>query len=121
MTYGTSHYALKTAPPAKGRELLCWARRARGPGGGGAGQTDGRRVIAAASSEEKLEVARAQGADDTLLYDAKPLERPRKKFLRCDSKAKSAPAGVDVVYDPGRGVMLSRRFGRCAWRRAFLL
>ncbi len=56
------------------------------------GKALGARVIAAASSDEKLSLARAQGADDAVDYAAEPVDGAIKRL--------TAGAGVDVVLDP---------------------
>ena len=54
----------------------------------------GARVIAAASSEEKLAACRKQGADDVILYSEEDLKLRAKEL---------SGGGVDVVYDPVGG------------------
>ena len=82
--------------------------------GGGVGLTAvelgkrmGARVIAAASSAEKLALAKAQGADDLINYGEEDL-RERVKALT-DGK------GVDVVYDPVGGPMNLTAVKSLAW------
>jgi NADPH2:quinone reductase len=55
----------------------------------------GATVIAAASSEEKLAVARARGADHTILYSAEPFRDAVKRI--------TGGRGADVVFDPVGG------------------
>ncbi len=54
----------------------------------------GARVIAAASSEEKLEACRKQGAEEVILYSEEDLKLRAKEL---------SGGGVDVVYDPVGG------------------
>ncbi len=123
MTYGTSHYALKDRARLRKGESLLVLGAAGGVGLAAVelGKLMGARVIAAASSEEKLEVARAQGADDTLLYDARPLERPAQKAFSDAIKAKTDGQGVDVVYDPVGGSYAEPAVRALAWEGRFLV
>ena len=96
-TYGTSYYALKNrAALQPGENLLVL-----GAGGGVGiaavqlGKAMGARVIAAASTAEKLDAARASGADETIDYsDGK---------LKDKVKALTGGKGADVIYDPVGG------------------
>ncbi|WP_176594573.1 NADPH:quinone oxidoreductase family protein [Sphingobium sp. EM0848] len=97
ITYGTSYHALKDRAALQvGETLLVLGA------GGGVGLTAvelgkhmGARVIAAASSTEKLALAKAQGADELIDYAREDL-RERIKEL-------TGGKGVDVVYDPVGG------------------
>ena len=97
ITYGTSYHALKDrAALQPGETLLVLGA------GGGVGLTAvelgkhmGARVIAAASSPEKLALAQAQGADELIDY--------ARDDLRERIKALTGGKGVDVVYDPVGG------------------
>ncbi|MBZ6079290.1 NADPH:quinone oxidoreductase family protein [Microvirga puerhi] len=99
ITYGTSHHALKDrAQIAPGETLLVLGAA------GGVGLTAvelgkcmGARVIAAASTDEKLALCRAYGADETINYSSEDL-RQRVKDIT-DGR------GVDVIYDPVGGPM----------------
>lgn len=99
ITYGTSHHALKDrARLAPGETLLVLGAA------GGVGLTAvelgkqmGARVIAAASSEEKLALCRAYGADGTINYASEDLRQRAKELT--DGR------GVDVIYDPVGGTM----------------
>ena len=81
-TYGTSYHALKDrAHLAKGETLLVLG--AAGGVGLAAvelGKLMGARVIAAASSEEKLAVCRAHGADETIDYSKEDLREGVKRI-----------------------------------------
>ncbi len=97
ITYGTSYHALKDRAQLKPGETLL----VLGAGGGVGltavelGKRMGARVIAAASSPEKLALAKGQGADDLIDYAGEDL-RERVKEL-------TGGKGVDVVYDPVGG------------------
>ena len=67
------------------------------------GDAMGARVIAAASSTAKLQVARALGADVTLTYARGPLDRDAQKAFTAELKAACGERGADVIYDPVGG------------------
>jgi NADPH2:quinone reductase len=77
------------------------------------GKALGARVIACASSEEKLEVCREHGADETINYAAQDL-RERIKEL-------TAGKGVDVIYDAVGGPYTEPAFRSIAWRGRLLV
>ena len=77
------------------------------------GKALGARVIACASSEDKLAVCRGHGADATINYAAEDL-RERIKALT-DGR------GVDVVYDPVGGPYTEPAFRSLAWRGRHLV
>ncbi len=76
------------------------------------GKCLGARVIAAASSEAKLERCRSRGADDTIDYSREDL-RGRAKVL--------APAGFDVVYDPVGGDHTEAAIRSLGWEGRLLV
>jgi NADPH2:quinone reductase len=101
MTYGTSQHALKDrAQLCAGETLLVL-----GAGGGVGlaavelGKAMGARVVAAASSEEKLELARAHGADEGVLYPAGPLDKSAARALTDRFKTVCGADGAQVIYD----------------------
>ena len=96
-TYGTSYYALKDRAALQPGESLLVLGAAGGVGIAAVqlGKALGARVIAAASSAEKLDAARAAGADETIDYsDGK---------LKDQVKALTGGRGADVIYDPVGG------------------
>ena len=97
VTYGTSYYALKDRAQLKPEETLAVLGAAGGVGLAAVelGRLMGARVIACASSEEKLAFARAHGADATINYTIENLRDALRE--RTDER------GVDVVYDPVGG------------------
>jgi NADPH2:quinone reductase len=115
LTYFTSYHALKQrAQLQRGETLLVL-----GAGGGVGtaaveiGKVMGARVIAAASSDAKLEVARALGADHLIDYSTQDL-RERVKEI-------TGGAGVDVVYDPVGGPYTEPAVRSLAWKGRFLV
>ena len=115
ITYGTSYHALKDRANIQPGETLL----VLGAGGGVGltavelGKRMGARVIAAASSAEKLALAKAQGADELIDYSQEDL-RERIKALT-DGK------GVDVVYDPVGGPMNLTAVKSLAWGGRLLI
>lgn len=97
VTYGTSYHALKQSAQIKKGETLLVLGAAGGVGLAAVelGAAMGARVIAAASTDEKLEVAKAAGAEMTVNYS--------KEDLKARIKELAGPGGVDVVYDPVGG------------------
>src|SRR5437868_754238 len=93
LTYGTSDHALRDRAALKAGETLLVLGAAGGVGLAAIeiAKALGARVIACASSEEKLAVCRSHGADATIDYAAEDL-RERVKAL-------TEGRGVDVVYD----------------------
>ncbi len=94
MTYGTAHYALKDRGQLQAGETLLVLGAAGGVGLAAVqiGKAMGARVIAAASTDAKLEACRQQGADEVINYATEDL-KTRVKDL-------SAGNGVDVILDP---------------------
>jgi len=109
LTYCTSLHALKDiAKLAQGETLLVLG--AAGGVGIAAieiGKLMGARVIAAASSEEKLALCREHGADDTIDYTNEDLRE------RLD--ALTGKRGVDVVYDAVGGTHTEASLRATAW------
>jgi NADPH:quinone reductase len=109
ITYGTSYHALKDRALLKPGETLLVLGAAGGVGLAAVelGAMMGARVIAAASTDEKLALARDRGASDTIRYSDEDL-RKRVKALT-DGK------GVDVVYDPVGGEASLAAVKSLAW------
>ena len=108
-TYGTSYYALKQrANLAEGESLLVLG--AAGGVGLAAvqlGKALGARVIAAASSKEKLEIAKSSGADDLIDYSSGELKEQVKSITN--------GKGVDVIYDPVGGKLFDQCMRCIKW------
>ena len=115
MTYGTSFHALKDRSQLLAGETLLVLGAAGGVGLAAIelGKKMGARVIAAASSAEKLEVCRQHGADMLVNYEQEDL-RERIKALT-DGK------GVDVVYDPVGGTHTEPALRSMAWKGRYLV
>ncbi|MEJ8857388.1 NADPH:quinone oxidoreductase family protein [Variovorax robiniae] len=115
ITYGTSHYALKDRAAIQPGETLLVLGAAGGTGISAIelGKLMGARVIAAASTDEKLALCRASGADETINYATEDL-RERVKAL-------TGGRGVDVVYDPVGGHYAEPALRSMAWRGRYLV
>jgi len=101
-TYGTSYYALKQRAQLQPGETLLVLGAAGGVGIAAVelGKAMGARVIAAASSAEKLQVAKAAGADELIDYSDGELKDKVKALT--DGK------GADVIYDPVGGPLFDQ-------------
>jgi NADPH:quinone reductase len=115
LTYGTSDHALRDRGALKAGETLLVLGAAGGVGLAAIelGKALGARVIACASSEEKLAVCRDHGADAAVNYAAEDL-RERVKAL-------TEGRGVDVVYDAVGGPYSEPAFRSLAWRGRLLV
>jgi NADPH2:quinone reductase len=115
LTYGTSDHALRDRAALKSGETLLVLGAAGGVGLAAIeiGKALGASVIACASSEDKLAVCRAHGADATINYAAEDL-RERVKAL-------TEGRGVDVVYDAVGGGYSEPAFRSLAWRGRHLV
>ncbi len=108
LVYGTSLHGLQDCGRLRPGETVLVLGAAGGVGLAAVeiGRAMGARVIAAASSDEKLELARAHGAELTINYATADLKAELKRL---------APAGVDVVYDPVGGAMTEAAVRGLAW------
>jgi len=115
MTYGTSMHALRQRANLQPGETLLVLGAAGGVGLAAVeiGKAMGARVIAAASSAEKLEVARNAGADELINYGEQSLKNEVKRL--------TAGNGVDVIYDPVGGPLFEEAFRCMAWNGRFLV
>ena len=106
LTYGTSHYALKDRAQLKEGETLLVLGAAGGVGISAIeiGKAIGAKVVAAASSDEKLEVCKEYGADEVINYGGYDLtDKDQIKQFRSDITKTSEGKGPDVIYDPVGG------------------
>jgi len=115
LTYATSDHALRDRGALRPGETLMVLGAAGGVGVAAIeiGKALGARVIACASSEDKLAVCREHGADATINY--------AKEDLREQIKALTGGKGVDVVYDSVGGPYSEPAFRSLAWRGRLLV
>lgn len=115
LTYGTSHHAVVDRAALQPGETMLVLGAAGGVGLAAIeiGKAIGARVIAAASSDEKLAVCRAHGADVLVNYE--------KEDLREALKAATGGRGPDVIYDPVGGPYSEPALRSIAWRGRHLV
>ncbi len=115
LTYGTSHHALKDRAQLQPGETLLVLGAAGGVGLAAVeiGKAMGARVIAAASSDEKLEVCKQHGADEVINYS--------KEDLRDCIKQLTGGKGVAVAFDPVGGDYSEPVLRSMAWGGRFLV
>jgi NADPH2:quinone reductase len=115
LTYGTSQHALvQRAAIQPGETLLVLGAS----GGVGLAAVDigvrlGAKVIAAASTHEKLAVCRERGATETICYG--------DTRLRDAVKALTGGRGADVIYDPVGGDLFDESMRSIAWKGRLLV
>ena len=113
--HGTTYYGLKErADLQPGESLLVLG--AGGHVGLSAveiGKLMGARVIAAASSEEKLDLCRERGADETINYSEENLKDRAKELTNGE--------GVNVIYDVVGGDYAEQALRAIAWEGRFLV
>lgn len=115
LTYGTSHHAVVDRAALQPGETMLVMGAAGGVGLAAIeiGKALGARVIAAASTDEKLAICRAHGADDTINYSSEDL----REGIRRTTGGK----GPDVIYDPVGGGYTEPAFRSIAWRGRYLV
>lgn len=115
VAYGTSYHALKDRAKLSEGETLLVLGASGGVGLAAVelGKLMGAKVIAAASSEDKLQLCREYGADQTINYS--------KEDLKSEIKKLTDNNGVDVIYDPVGGKYSEAAFRGIAWEGRFLV
>ncbi|MFW2333392.1 NADPH:quinone oxidoreductase family protein [Ilumatobacter sp.] len=113
--YGTTLYGLRYRADLQAGEtmLVTGAGGAVGLSAVEIGKLMGARVIAAASSEEKLDLCRARGADETINYSTEDLKERAKEL--------TDGTGVNVVYDCVGGDKAEQALRAIAWEGRFLV
>jgi len=115
LTYATTYHALSDRAALQKGETMLVLGAAGGVGIAAVelGQLMGARVIAAASSLEKLAFCRAHGASYTIDYS--------KEDLKAQVKDITKGGGVDVVYDPVGGPLAEQALRGMAWQGRYLV
>ncbi len=113
--YGTSYHALKDRAVLKAGETLLVMGAAGGVGLAAVelGKLMGAKVIAAASSDEKLAVCLEKGADFTINYTTDNLREKINDYTE--------GVGVDVIYDPIGGSFAETAIRSMAWNGRYLV
>ena len=115
MAYGTSYHALKDRAKLKEGETLLVLGASGGVGIAAVelGKLMGARVIAAASTDEKLALCKEKGADELIDYTSDDLKEKVKTLTN--------GKGADVVYDPVGGAYSEAALRATAWEGRFLV
>jgi NADPH2:quinone reductase len=115
LTYGTSHHAVVDRAQLKAGETMLVLGAAGGVGLAAIeiGKAIGAKVIAAASTDEKLAICRQHGADECINYS--------NEDLREGIKRATGGKGPDVIYDPVGGGYTEPAFRSIAWRGRYLV
>lgn len=123
LTYGTSHYALKDRARLKPGETLVVLGAAGGVGLAAVelGKAMGARVIAGASSQEKVDLARKHGADEGFVYVSGKLTRDQQKEFSEQIKQATGGKGADVLYDPMGGDYAEPAVRAMNWEGRYLV
>jgi NADPH:quinone reductase len=123
LTYGTSHYALKNRASLNAGETLLVLGAAGGVGLAAVelGKASGARVIAAASSEDKVALARRHGAEDGVVYPPGPFDKAGARKLADLFKSACGEGGADVIYDAVGGDYAEAALRAIAWNGRFLV
>jgi len=123
MTYATSYYALKNRASVKPGETVLVLGAAGGVGLSAVelAKAMGARVVAACSSQEKVDLAKSRGADVGVVYPRDRLDRTAQKALSEAFKAAVGPKGADVIYDGIGGDYAEPALRAIAWEGRFLV
>jgi NADPH2:quinone reductase len=123
MTYGTSWHALKDRAQLKAGQTLLVLGAAGGVGLAAVelGKAMGARVIAAASSQEKVDLCKKHGADDGVVYGRGPFDRDGQKQLAQLFKDACGPNGADAIYDAVGGDYAEPALRSIAWEGKYLV
>ncbi len=123
LTYGTSQHALQDRAQLRAGETLL----VLGAGGGVGlaavelGKTLGARVVAAASSAEKLALARDRGADGMVQYPPGSLDKSAARALTDRFKAACGAEGAQVIYDAVGGDYTEAALRAVGWQGRHLV
>ena len=115
ITYGTSLHALRDRASIRPRETLAVLGASGGVGQSAIeiGKVLGARVIACASSDEKLATCKQLGADELVNYQTQDVKTELKRL--------TGGKGVDVIYDPVGGDLSEQALRATAWNGRFLV
>ena len=123
MTYGTSWHALKDRANLQAGQSLLVLGAAGGVGLAAVelGKAMGARVIAAASSQEKVDLCKKHGADEGVVYGRGPFDRDGQKALAQLFKDACGANGADVIYDAVGGDYAEPALRSIAWEGKYLV
>jgi len=123
MTYATALHALIDRGKLAAGQTLLVLGAAGGVGIAAVeiGKALGARVVAAVSSHEKADAARAAGADAAVVYPSGPFDAAGQKALAGVFKEAVGPSGADVILDPVGGDYSEAALRSIAWEGRFLV
>lgn len=123
MTYGTSYYALKDRAKLQPGDSLLVLGAAGGVGAAAVelGKAMGARVVAAASTNDKVEFALELGADNGLIYPSGPMGKAAQKTLSGEFKLSTGRDGADVVFDGVGGDYAEPALRAMDWNGRYLV
>jgi NADPH2:quinone reductase len=123
VTYGTSLYALKQRANIQPGETLLVLGASGGVGLATIqlGKAMGAKVIAAASTQEKIDICLANGADEGFIYPSGNLSKEEQKELSNKVKELTGGLGPNVIYDPVGGSYAEPCLRSIAWEGRYLV
>jgi NADPH:quinone reductase len=123
LTYTTAIHALKDRGHLRAGQTVLVLGAAGGVGLASIeiARAMGARVVAAVSSNEKLEAAKSKGADATIVYPRGPLDAEAMRSLALQLKKLVGPAGADVILDPVGGDYAEPALRSIAWAGRYLV
>lgn len=123
LTYATTIHALvdRGRIAAGDRLLVLGAAGGVGLAAVELGKAYGAHVVAAVSSDEKADAARAAGADETIVYGRAPFDRDASKALADRFKAAAGRDGFQLVYDPVGGDYAEPALRSVGWEGRYLV
>lgn len=123
MTYGTSWHALKDRANLRPGQSLLVLGAAGGVGLAAVelGKAMGAKVIAAASSQEKVDLCLSRGAASGVVYPKGPFDRDGQKALGALFKDATGPNGADVIYDAIGDAYAEPALRAIAWEGKYLV
>ena len=123
VTYGTSIYALKQRANLKAGETLLVLGASGGVGLATVqlGKAMGAKVVAAASTQEKVDICIENGADEGFVYPSGNLDRDQQKELSNKIKELTGGLGPNVIYDPVGGTYAEPCLRSIAWDGRYLV
>lgn len=123
LTYGTSYYAFKQRARLKPGERVLVLGAAGGVGLAAVqlGKAMGAHVVAAASSQEKVDFCMQQGADEGVVYDRGALGPDAQRALSTRFKQAAGGAGFEVIYDAVGGDYAEPALRSIAWEGRYLV
>ncbi|HEY8615406.1 NADPH:quinone oxidoreductase family protein [Phenylobacterium sp.] len=123
MTYGTSYHALKDRANLQPGQSLLVLGAAGGVGLAAVelGKVMGAKVIAAASSQEKVDLCLSRGAASGVVYPKGPFDRDGQKALGQIFKDATGPNGADVIYDAIGDAYAEPALRSIAWEGKYLV